>query len=151
MSLRGKFVCTSLRWCPPLFWNLEGPMPSIECVFGPFFGPLAHAPSDVVLDQGNDWGNFPKRCGVLCLFMFSVSFTETATDYSLNFILATTTAIGLTFAQTKPSQCKNTRIVLGETKCHARLAVHGLSPKEGRKQADISLSVITRVGQISFF
>ena len=116
-----------------------------------FLAPSLTLQVTLVLDQGNDWGNFPKRCSVLCLFMFSVSFTETATDYSLNFILATTTAIGLTFAQTKPSQCKNTRIVLGETKCHARLAVHGLSPKEGRKQADTSLSVITRVGQISFF
>ena len=28
---------------------------SIGCAFGPFFGPLARAPSDVGLDQGNHW------------------------------------------------------------------------------------------------
>ena len=63
MSLRGKFVCTSLRWRLSLiylasllkfgrphaiYWNVR---------LAPFFGPLAHAPSDVGLDQvqGNHW------------------------------------------------------------------------------------------------
>ena len=31
----------------------------LDVRLAPFFGPLAHAPSDVVLDQGNDWIKTP--------------------------------------------------------------------------------------------
>ena len=59
MSLRGKFVCTSLRWRlsliypASLFEIWKATRHLLDMRLALFFGPLAHAPSDVGLDQGN--------------------------------------------------------------------------------------------------